>query len=97
MKDLVKKGLAFGLGLAVTSKEQVEKLVNEWVKKGELSKDESKEMISQLIQRGEEEKNELKRMIREQFKQMMDQLDVATKEDLNRLEQRILNLEKRVE
>jgi polyhydroxyalkanoate synthesis regulator phasin len=97
MMDFVKKGLAFGLGLAVTSKEQVEKLVNEWVKKGELSKEESKEMINQLIQRGEEEKNELKRIIREQLKQMMDQLDVATKEDINRLEQRILNLEKRGE
>ncbi len=33
MMDFVKKGLAFGLGLAVISKEQVEKLVNEMVKK----------------------------------------------------------------
>ncbi|MDA8212426.1 MAG: hypothetical protein M0021_11205, partial [Clostridia bacterium] len=37
MMDFIKKGLAFGLGLAVTSKEQAEKFVNELVKKGELS------------------------------------------------------------
>ncbi|GAB7386644.1 ATP synthase subunit B [Bacillaceae bacterium] len=97
MMDFIKKGLAFGLGLAVTSKEQVEKLVNEWVKKGELSKEESKEMIRQLTQRGEEEKEALKRIMREQLKQMMDELNVASKDDINRLEKRIENLEKRGE
>lgn len=54
--DLIKKGLSFGLGLAVTSKEQAEKFVNDLVKKGELSLEESKDMVNQLIQRGEEEK-----------------------------------------
>lgn len=97
MMDFIKKGLAFGLGLAVTSKEQVEKIVNEMVKKGELSKEESKDMIHQLIQRGEEEKDELKRIIREQLKQMLDKLNLASKDDIHRLEQRIQNLEKRGE
>ncbi len=95
--NFIKKGLAFGLGLAVTSKEQAEKFVNELVKKGELSQEESKDMINQLIQRGEEEKKEIKRIMREQLKQMMDELNLATKDDINRLEQRIQNLEKRDE
>lgn len=97
MMDFIKKGLAFGLGLAVTSKEQAEKFVDEMVKKGELSQEESKDIINQLIQRGEEEKNELKRIMREQIKQLMDELDLATKDDINKLEQRIQNLEKRDE
>lgn len=97
MMDFIKKGLAFGLGLAVTSKEQAEKFVNELVKKGELSQEESKDMINQLIHRGEEEKKEIKRIMREQLKQMMDELNLATKDDINRLEQRIQNLEKRDE
>lgn len=95
--DLIKKGLAFGLGLAVSSKEQAEKIVNELVKKGELSMEESKDTINQLIQRGEEEKNELKRIIREQIKQVINELNLATKDDITRLEQRIQNLEKNVE
>lgn len=93
MMDFIKKGLAFGLGLAVTTKEQAEKLVNELVQKGELSKEESKDMVQQLIERGEEEKNKLKRIVREQ----LQQLDLATKEDIKRLEQRIQNLENRGE
>jgi polyhydroxyalkanoate synthesis regulator phasin len=34
MMNFIKKGLALGLGLAVTSKEQAEKMVHELVKKG---------------------------------------------------------------
>ena len=97
MIDLFKKGLAFGLGLAMTSKEQIEQAVNELVKKGELSKEESRNMIQQLVQRGEEEKNELKRLLREQLKSMLEELDVATKDEIRRLEQRIQQLEKRDE
>ena len=97
MIDFVKKGLAFGLGLAVTSKEQAEKLVGEWVQIGELSKEESKDMVRQMIERGEEEKNRLKGIVREQLQQMLHELDLATKEDIRRLEQRIQNLENRGE
>jgi len=91
--DLIKKGLAFGLGLAVTSKEQAEKFVNDLVKKGELSLEESKDMVNQLIQRGEEEKKGLQRIVREQIKQILNELDLATKEDIQKLEQRIQKLE----
>ncbi|AKP47047.1 MULTISPECIES: phasin family protein [Bacillus] len=91
--DLIKKGLSFGLGLAVTSKEQAEKFVNDLVKKGELSLEESKDMVNQLIQRGEEEKKGLQRIVREQIKQILNELDLATKEDIQKLEQRIQKLE----
>lgn len=93
MIDFIKKGLAFGLGLAVTSKEQVENIVNELVQKGELSKEESKEMARQMMERGEEEKNRLKQIVREQLQQVLHELHVATRDDIRRLEQRIQSLE----
>lgn len=89
-----KRWLMFGLGLAVTGKEQVEKFVDELVKKGELSLEEAKDIMDQWIQQKEERKTELQRMVREQLKQMIDKLDLATKEDIRKLEQRIENLEK---
>ncbi|AEH48027.1 phasin family protein [Parageobacillus thermoglucosidasius] len=90
----IKKWLMFGLGLAVTGKEQVEKFVDELVKKGELSLEEAKDIMDQWIQQKEERKAELQSMVREQLKQMTDKLDLATKEDIRKLEQRIENLEK---
>lgn len=97
MMDFIHKGLALGLGLAVTTKEQAEKFVRELVQKGELTKEESKDMVRQLIERGEEEKNKLKQIVREQLQQVLHEMDLASKEDIKRLEERIQNLENRSE
>lgn len=95
--DFFKKGLALGIGLALTSKEHAEKIVNELVKKGELSLEDSKEVMNQLMERGQEEKNEWQRLIREQLTEWIHKLDLVTKDDLKKLEQRIQNLENKNE
>lgn len=93
MKDLIKKGLALGLGLAVVSKEQIEKLVDELVKKGEVTAAESKGLVQELFEKGEAEKQHMDERFREQFAQLLKNLDIPTKADLERIEQRILALE----
>lgn len=93
MKDLIKKGLALGLGLAVVSKEQIEKLVDELVKKGEVTAAESKDLVQELFEKGEAEKKQINERFREQFAQLLKELNIPTKADLERLEQRIKVLE----
>ncbi|QAV27740.1 Polyhydroxyalkanoate synthesis regulator phasin [Anoxybacillus pushchinoensis] len=93
--SILKKGLAFGLGLALASKEQVEKLIDELVKKGELSLEESKDVIDLWKQQTEERKAELQRIVREQIKQVIDKFDLVTKDELQQLEQRIRRLEEK--
>jgi polyhydroxyalkanoate synthesis regulator phasin len=95
--SILKKGLAFGLGLALASKEQVEKLIDELVKKGELSLEESKDIIDQWKQQTDERKAELQRIVREQIKQVIDKFDLVTKDELQQLEQRIRRLEEKLE
>ena len=93
MKDLISKGLALGLGLAVVSKEQIEKLVDELVKRGEVSTAESKELVRELFEKGEAEKKEMNSRIQQQIEKLLKDLNVPTKADLERLEQRIQELE----
>ena len=93
MKDLINKGLAFGLGLAVVSKEQTEKFVEEMVKKGEVSTAESKDLMRELFEKGEAEKKEMNARIHEQLAKLLKDLNIPTKADLERLEKRIQELE----
>jgi polyhydroxyalkanoate synthesis regulator phasin len=95
MKDLLKKGLAFGFGLAVVSKEQIEKFVDELVKKGEISKAESKDLIQELVEKGEAGQKEINNRIRDQFSKLLKDLNIPTREDIERLEKRIQELENR--
>ena len=93
MKDLIKRGLALSLGLAVVSKEQIEKLVDELVKKGEVTASESKDLVEELFEKGEAEKIQINERFREQFAQLLKDMNIPTKAELERLEQRIQVLE----
>ncbi|WP_434512127.1 phasin family protein [Desulfitobacterium sp. AusDCA] len=93
MMDLLKKGLALGLGLAIVSKEQIEKVVDELVKKGDVSVAESKDLIHELVEKGEEQQKELNSKIKDQIQKLFTELNVPTQADIDRLEKRIANLE----
>nr|WP_274655059.1 phasin family protein [Paenibacillus humicola] len=93
MNDLFKKAVSLGVGLTIASKEKVEKLVEELVQKGEVAPAESKELVADLIAKGQEGQNELKKMVREQLQKLLAELNVASKDEVARLESRIAELE----
>ncbi|WP_108722147.1 phasin family protein [Gorillibacterium timonense] len=93
MSDLLRKAINLGVGLAVASKEKIEQYADELVAKGELGKNESKDFVNQLIHKGEEQRDELKGMVREQVNKVLAELDIATLQDIRRLEVRVAALE----
>ena len=94
MRNLFEKGIALGLGLAVKSKEQIESFVDELVKKGEIKKDESNELVAELVQKGEQAQRQLDEMIKERLKIILNELNVATKSEVDQLEKRVRDLER---
>lgn len=96
MKDTIKKGLALGLGLAVVTKEQAEKVVDDLVEKGELSKQESREFVDDLVKRGQTTKNVIDEKINEKMDRFKADMNVATQDELDDLKKRIEELEAKV-
>ncbi|NOU98808.1 phasin family protein [Paenibacillus planticolens] len=95
MNDWIKNAFSLGLGITVATKEKLEGFVNELVAKGEVAPSESKELVSKLIQRGEEQQEDLKRIVRAQLQKLLDELHVATEDDIKRLELRIDQMEQK--
>ncbi|WP_438445838.1 phasin family protein [Gorillibacterium sp. sgz5001074] len=93
MNELLRKALSLGLGVTMAGKDKIEAFVDDMVKKGELAPSDSKEWISSLLERGERERDELKRLVQEQLQKRLADLNVATKDDITRLEQRLDRLE----
>ena len=94
MKDTIKKSLALGLGFAVTTKEQAEKIANELVKKGELTKQESTNFIKELIEKGEETKEDIDQKINEKVDEVLKEMNIVTEDEVEHLRKRIEKLEK---
>jgi polyhydroxyalkanoate synthesis regulator phasin len=95
LKDVLKRSLALGFGLAVTSKEQLEKTVDELVKKGEMTRTESQEFLKELLKKGENTRDEVEVMINKKVDQVLERLELVKKSEVEKLEQRISELEKR--
>jgi len=93
MNDMINKAFALGFGLTAMSKEKLETYASELASKGENASAEAKEWVAKLIQKGEEERSQLKGIIREQMLQVLKEYPVASKEDIDRLEQRINQLQ----
>ena len=67
VKEFFEKSLSFGLGLAAYSKEKIEDLVEEMVRRGEVTRTEARVFASKLTQNGEDQRDELKRLIRSEI------------------------------
>lgn len=85
MTTLLEKGFLAGIGLLSMTRDKAQKLIDELSHEGELQKGEIKEWVDQLSARGEEERQALRKLIRDEMKKVLDDMGLATKEDIQKL------------
>lgn len=95
MVSLLGKFLLSGLGILVLTEEKIVKFIEELTKEGEITQKGKKELLTEIIEKGEEKKKEIEGKIREKVENMLSQMNVATKNDIQKLEKRIATLEKK--
>lgn len=85
MTTLLEKGFLAGIGLLSMTREKAQNIFDELSHEGELQKNEVKQWVDQLSDRGEEERQALRKLIRDEMKKVLDDLGLATKEDIQKL------------
>lgn len=85
---MIKEILYTGLGGALLLKERVEEEVEKLQEKGKLSKEDADTFIEKLKTRGEEEEEKLKAHIKEALKEVIDEMGLATKSDIEALKEK---------
>jgi len=85
MTSLLEKGFLAGIGLLSMTREKAQKVIEELSKEGEVQKGEVKQWVDQLSDRGEEERQALRNLIRDELKKVLDEMGLATKEDIQKL------------
>jgi polyhydroxyalkanoate synthesis regulator phasin len=89
MTTLLEKGFLAGIGLLSMTHEKAQEIFEELTEKGEFQKGEAKQWIDQLSARGEEERQTLRKLVREEMKKVLDEMGLATKEDIQKLFEKI--------
>jgi polyhydroxyalkanoate synthesis repressor PhaR len=96
MVDLVKKAMLAGIGAFAVTKEKVEELVDDLIKKGEMSKDERAKFVRELVDKAEARSQEAKKWVDQRVKVSMSKLKMAKAEDLEALGKQMTDLTKAI-
>ncbi len=96
MLDYGKKALLLGLGTLAFSREKVEKLVDELIKKGELTMDEKTSFIDELVKEGEKQEERVVAKLKEVLKGLIDEFGIVRKDDLKAIEERLSRIEEHI-
>jgi polyhydroxyalkanoate synthesis regulator phasin len=88
MTSLFEKGFLVGIGLLSMTREKAQQVIEELSHEGEVQKGEMKQWVDQLSDRGEEERQALRKVIRDEVKKVLDEMGLATKEDIQKLREK---------
>lgn len=95
MFELIKKSIYLGLGLLNVTKEKAEEIVNDLVKRGEVTEGEAKKMVDKILKEAEEQQKKIEQIIEERIRKVLSGMGLATTDDIARLEQKIDKLLKK--
>ncbi len=82
MIDLIKKALLTGIGVASLTKEKIDELSKELIKKGQLSEQEGQQFVEEMINRAEESKKSLQKQTETIVEKTLSKMNLARNADL---------------
>jgi polyhydroxyalkanoate synthesis regulator phasin len=94
--DRIKKAMLLGLGLISLTKEKAEEIVDDLIKRGEVSREARCKMVDKLLKEAEKREEELTGKINETVQNTITQVGLASKKDLEAISKRLAEIEKRI-
>jgi polyhydroxyalkanoate synthesis regulator phasin len=76
-----------GMGATALLKEKVEEEIKKLEEKGKIKTDDAKSFLELIEQKGKEEDEKLQKKFKEMLKEIIDELGIATKEDIAKLKE----------
>jgi polyhydroxyalkanoate synthesis regulator phasin len=92
MFDVMKKGMLAGIGLALKTWDEVEDMVQEIQKKGEMSEAEGRKFFDDVQKKYEEAQSKLEKRVEKTVNDMLKKTQIVTSDELKELKKEIREL-----
>jgi polyhydroxyalkanoate synthesis regulator phasin len=92
MFDLMRKGMLAGIGLALKTWDEVEKMVQEVQEKGEMSETEGRKFLDDVQKKYEEAQSKLEKRVEQTVKDFLKKTQIVTTDELKDLKKEIREL-----
>ena len=95
MENIIEKMLLASLGALALTKEKAEKIVEEFVKRGEVAKKDKAGYINRLLERGKYARIEIEKIVEKSMTNVLNKLNIPAKSDIDALMKKIEALAKK--
>ena len=95
MENIIEKMLLASLGALSLTKEKAEKIVEEFVKRGEVAKKDKAGYINRLLERGKDTRMEIEKIVEKSMTKVLSKLNIPAKSDIDALMKKIEALAKK--
>lgn len=92
MFDVMKKSMLAGIGLALKTWDEVEDMVKDVQKKGEMSETEGRKFLDEAKERYEEAQSKLEKRVEDTAKEFLKKTNIVTTNELKELKKEIREL-----
>jgi polyhydroxyalkanoate synthesis regulator phasin len=96
VRDLIEKTFLAGMGAAALTKDRLQELVEEFVKRGQLSSEEGRDVVDRVMTRSREEARTVLKKADSSLQSAYRDIGLTTKRELEDLDFRLRQLEMRV-
>jgi polyhydroxyalkanoate synthesis regulator phasin len=93
MKEMLKNVVYAGIGAAFLTKEKIEELKGDLIEKGKMSQEEGRQFVDDLLRKSEKAKDQLDLWINKRVEDRVNQLNLATKDEIAELQRKIEELQ----
>ena len=92
MLDLIKKSMLTGIGLALKTWDEVEDLVRDLQKRGEMSESDGRKFLDDMRKRYDESQSKLEKRVETAVRDFLKKTNIVTTEELKDLKKEIREL-----
>lgn len=89
MFETLDKMMLAGLGAISMTRERADKIFDDYVSKGKIEKENRTGFTKALVDAAEKNRSELEKLVAKQVRETLETLNLPTREDLQRLEQKV--------
>ncbi len=97
LEEITRKLLLASLGVIELTRETMESIIRELIKKGEVSREEGRGLIEEILRKGEEGKKNLEDKLETKIVKTMEKLNIPTKKEIQELGEKIETLTEKIE
>jgi poly(hydroxyalkanoate) granule-associated protein len=101
MVDMVRKVLLASIGAVALTQEEVEKVVNKLIERGEIAEKDGRKLIKDLMERRRKKATEVQAETEDEFQKRMEdvlaRMNIASKSDIDSINRKLTTLSKKLD